>query len=141
MGVQPAFFKESFPSDFEAMSQTLDRTVAALRGRGYVSDVNEACTRLCLEEALVNAVRHGNKCDASRTVTVELEDRGDACTIFVCDEGDGFSPDALQMPDTEALSGRGVCLIRHFMQNVCYNKARNCLEMHLSRRTTKTNGD
>lgn len=139
--MQAAFFKESFPSNFEEMPGVLDRTVQAMRDRGYVSGENEACMRLCVEEALVNAVRHGNKCDERLQVTVELADEGDHCAIRVADEGEGFCPDNVQLPDTESLGGRGVCLIRHFMDKVCYNPAKKCLEMHVRKRTVAHKGE
>jgi len=59
------FFKEEFTSSFDAMTEVLDRAVEAIKARGWVGPGQEARTRLCLEEALVNAVRHGNKGDAA----------------------------------------------------------------------------
>lgn len=128
------FFREEFPSTFEAMTETLDRAVAALLREGWIQTADEPCTRLCLEEALVNAVRHGNDNDADRSVTISLTDCGESCTIRVSDEGDGFSVDDVAFPELEQMGGRGICLIRHFMEKVAFDSNANCLEMSFRRK-------
>jgi len=128
------FFCEEFPSTFEAMTETLDHAVSSLLQEGWIREQHEPCTRLCLEEALVNAVRHGNKNDAKRTVTLSLAADGDCCTIRVCDEGGGFKVDQVALPEQEQMGGRGICLIRHFMDQVTYDTDANCLEMSFRRK-------
>ena len=131
-----SFFHEEFPSTFEAMTDTLDRAVAAIRSEGWIQESHEACTRLCLEEALVNAVRHGNNNDADRAVTVSIGADGDSCIIRVCDEGGGFSVDQVAFPEMEQMGGRGICLIRHFMEGVRFDTDANCLEMSFRRKAS-----
>ncbi len=128
------FFHEEFPSTFEAMTVTLDHAVAALLREGWIQKDHEPCTRLCLEEALVNAVRHGNDNDANRTVKLSLADEGECCTIRVRDEGGGFCVDQVAFPETEQMGGRGICLIRHFMERVEFDTNANCLEMSFRRK-------
>lgn len=76
------------------------------------------------EEALRNAMIHGNKMDPSKKVTVETEKTEGAVVISVEDEGDGFEPSKLPDPTLEENllkeSGRGVYLIRHLMDEVKY---------------------
>lgn len=132
--VNKPFFREQLPSTFDAMAGVLDRAVNALIARSWITPKDEPCTRLCLEEALVNAIRHGNRCEAGRCVGVVMSEEGERCTIRICDEGTGFSPEEILMPAPEQLGGRGVCLIRHYMDKVTYNKQDHCLEMVFRRR-------
>jgi len=82
--------------------------------------------KLALEEALTNAVRHGNGCDPSKKVTVRYAVNGTKAVIAVRDEGPGFNPDELPDPTCpERLSmpcGRGVMLIRAYMDEVEYRE-------------------
>lgn len=128
------FFEEEFPSTFDAMTRTLDNAVGALREGDWIQDTHVPCIRLCLEEALVNAVRHGNKSDASRRVHLTMSARGDQCVIQVCDEGGGFCVDQVALPESDQLGGRGICLIRHYMDNVRFDTAAHCLEMSFRRK-------
>ena len=116
------------------MVNGLDSALGALRSAGYVSDTREPEVRLCLEEALVNAIRHGNGLIPERKVRIELQECSNGtCTIRIHDEGKGFSPDAVASPKTEQLGGRGICLIRHFMDCVGFNSNDHCFEMALRR--------
>jgi len=132
--VASTLFSAEFPSTFEDMGTVLDSTLSALRGAGYVSDKREPEVRLCLEEALVNAIRHGNGLIPDRKVRIELRECGNGtCNIRIHDEGKGFSPDDVAAPKTEQLGGRGICLIRHFMDCVGFNRKDHCFEMALRR--------
>ena len=53
--------------------------------------------RLALDEALTNAVRHGNGNDASKTVTVDYQLTDEQFRVTICDEGAGFRPG--EVPD------------------------------------------
>jgi len=80
--------------------------------------------RLAFEEALVNAVKHGNKADPSKTVRIIIEVNDKAITIEIKDQGTGFDYERLAMPtdkdNLEKLSGRGVFLIKNLMDAVTY---------------------
>jgi serine/threonine-protein kinase RsbW len=88
---------------------------------------------LALEEALVNAIKHGNRCDASKRVHVECRISPRRFFVEVRDEGQGFNPEAV--PDCtdedrlEMPGGRGVLLMRSFMSSVEYNPQGNCVVM------------
>lgn len=127
--VKEPFFKECIPSRLEAMSGVIAGAVQALQREGWVNAQNAPCMKLCLEEALANAIRHGNRNDPARTVCLEVYREGDTCTICVYDEGRGFRPDAVPEPEVEQLGGRGVCLLRHYMDSVTYDQGNQCLRM------------
>ena len=82
-----------------------------------------------------HTVKHGNKLDETRQVEIEIAQEDDHCVIRVRDEGGGFCPDAIQLPDPETPGGRGVCLMRHFMDSVRFDKVRQCLELHLRKQS------
>jgi anti-sigma regulatory factor (Ser/Thr protein kinase) len=133
-GVSKLFFDQQFPSTFESMADVLSKAMDALLHHRWISSGSNACTRLCLEEALVNAIRHGNQCDPNRMVRLEMLGNGEMCTIRVRDEGAGFSPEEVKLPDCDQLGGRGVCLIRHYMDRVRFDKDKHCLEMAFRRK-------
>ena len=53
--------------------------------------------RLAIEEAVINAIKHGNNMDKAKRVTITYSVDRDECVISVADEGDGFSPN--DVPD------------------------------------------
>lgn len=85
--------------------------------------------RLAMEEAMVNAIEHGNQLDPAKQV--HLVCRIDDGSIFVqiTDEGPGFDPNAVPDPTDqehiECPGGRGVMLMRSFMSEVEFNEAGN----------------
>ncbi|GMV92008.1 MAG: hypothetical protein AMXMBFR82_17860 [Candidatus Hydrogenedentota bacterium] len=127
------FFVKEFDSTMDALSETLRSALASLVERGWVEAGQKFYAQLCLEEALVNAITHGNKCDACRKVRIEMDEEGEFCHIRVYDEGAGFCPEDVELPDLDQLNGRGVCLMRYCMDDVSYNHEANCLEMKMRR--------
>lgn len=85
--------------------------------------------RLALEEALSNAIHHGNGDDPSKQVTVEYEVTDQQLTIRVADEGGGFYPSQLPDPCCEQNlsrpNGRGVMLMKSYMDEVSFNEQGN----------------
>lgn len=98
--------------------------------------------RLALDEALSNAVRHGNKCDPNKTAYVDCSVHKDVFDITVRDQGPGFNPDKLPDPtDEENLccpNGRGVMLMRAYMTTVEFTD--NGRQVHMTKRATDTGG-
>jgi serine/threonine-protein kinase RsbW len=92
---------------------------------------------LAMEEALVNAIRHGNRLDASKHVHVACRMSPDLLRIEITDEGEGFDPSAVPDPtdpaNIEAPSGRGLMLMRSFMSRVEYNDVGNRVVMEKER--------
>jgi anti-sigma regulatory factor (Ser/Thr protein kinase) len=85
--------------------------------------------RLGLQEALVNAAKHGNKLDPSKTVVVHFSVVHDEYWWVISDEGSGFSPPCLNpaedtgiLPDDESESGRGLCLLHQIFDQVHWNR-------------------
>jgi serine/threonine-protein kinase RsbW len=89
--------------------------------------------RLALEEALVNAIKHGNQMDRTRKVSISYRFLPDRFEIHIADEGAGFDP--REVPDPTAVEnlerpcGRGLMLMRHYMTVVEYNHRGNSVFM------------
>ena len=92
---------------------------------------------LAVEEALANAIHHGNRLDASKSVRVVFKVSPTRVRIEVHDEGQGFRPADVPDPtDDEHLNvpnGRGVMLMRSYMSLVEYNETGNCVIMEKER--------
>jgi serine/threonine-protein kinase RsbW len=92
---------------------------------------------LSLEEGLVNAVKHGNGEDPSKTVRFLCRLSNSKIYVRIEDEGNGFSPNDLPDPtDPENIftaSGRGCYLIKNFSTRVQWNEKGNVLEFEKER--------
>jgi serine/threonine-protein kinase RsbW len=92
---------------------------------------------LAMEEALVNAIRHGNRLDPGKQVQFACRMTPDLVRIEITDEGDGFDPSSIPDPTDpehiEAPSGRGLMLMRSFMSRVEYNDVGNRVVMEKER--------
>lgn len=128
-------YTAEFASTADALARTLVEALDALIKHKWCTREDSFCIRLCIEEALVNAVVHGNKNRSDRAVKVEIIEDGDRCTIRVKDQGEGFDPSSVEMPDCTQLGGRGVCLIKHYMDDVRFDCEKKSFEMSFSRNT------
>jgi serine/threonine-protein kinase RsbW len=74
---------------------------------------------MAVHESVINAVAHGNRHDASKKVYLRFEIRKDRLEIRIRDQGAGFDPsrvpDPLAVENLLKVSGRGIFLIRTFM--------------------------
>jgi serine/threonine-protein kinase RsbW len=88
---------------------------------------------LALEESLTNAIRHGNRFDASKKVLVECKVSEERFWLRVRDEGPGFCPqdvpDCTADENLDCPGGRGVALMKAYMTRVEYNECGNCVTM------------
>jgi serine/threonine-protein kinase RsbW len=93
--------------------------------------------RLAMEEALVNAITHGNRRDSSKQIHICCSVASEAIRIEITDEGEGFNPVAVPNPtdpDRRAYpGGRGVMLMKHFMSRVEFNDTGNTVVMEKER--------
>jgi serine/threonine-protein kinase RsbW len=85
---------------------------------------------VAIRESVINAIKHGNRNDSSKRVFVEFETTmSDVAelSIRVRDEGEGFDPEQIANPlapeNLLKSSGRGIFLIRNFMDDVQLHRA------------------
>jgi len=118
-------------ADANAVEATLDSTLenvevadeiamrmCALAG---LEEEDQHKVEMAVHESMINAVRHGNQSDASKKVWLRFEIRHDRLEIHIRDEGTGFDesqiPDPLAPENLLKVSGRGIFLIRTFMDD------------------------
>ena len=93
--------------------------------------------KLTLEEALCNAIKHGNRMDGGKSVAVLYHIRPDRFEVSVEDEGPGFNPEAVPDPlaeeNLDKPSGRGLLLMRSYMSAVFIHPPGNSLTLSLVR--------
>jgi serine/threonine-protein kinase RsbW len=89
--------------------------------------------RLALDEALINAIHHGNADDPQKHIKVIYSVDDEEVRISIEDEGPGFGFDSLPDPtaaeNLEKPSGRGVLLMQAYMSQVQYNQSGNCVTL------------
>ena len=116
------------PTDLEAAARLADGLLQQVEAKGY-ADSTRFAIRLALEEAFSNAIEHGNKFDAGKSITMAAEVNEDRTTITITDEGEGFDPDVVPDPtvdeNLEKPCGRGIMLMRAYMDTVRFNKRGN----------------
>ena len=89
--------------------------------------------KLALEEALVNAIKHGNQMDRTKTVRIAYRIETSRFEVLIIDEGKGFDP--CDVPDPTAIEnlerpcGRGLMLMRHYMTEVTFHGHGNAVQM------------
>lgn len=120
----------NLPSERGSNRQVTDQLLEQLGVHGW-PPADIFAIHLAAEEAIVNAIVHGNKLDPTKKVHVECEISTAVVRISISDEGAGFDP--ASVPDCtveerlEAPSGRGVMLMKSFMTSIEYNTTGNAV--------------
>lgn len=124
------------PSDTHATSVAVADLLEYLHGAGW-SDREIFGIHMAVEEALVNAIQHGNHEDPDKSVYVHYQATPRHLRIEIADEGPGFTPGTVPDPTTGELlcepHGRGLLLMRAYMSRVKYLGCGNRLVMEKRR--------
>lgn len=139
MSVKPyvipfADYSESYVFPSETGEACRVRELIANRLRQHEYDENEVLDIVqAVEEALVNAIKHGNKCDCRKRLRVAFG-IGDECfQVCIEDEGLGFDlssvPDPIAPDHIEMPCGRGLLMMKHFMSEVHHVNPGNAVVM------------
>lgn len=114
---------ERIPSSLPIAHQYLETFLQALRDAGW-DGRDYFHVQMASEEALVNAVTHGNKLAVDKEVEIELRISPELVNMRIKDQGNGFKVESLPDPRCEErlemVHGRGVLLIRQMMSEVHY---------------------
>jgi serine/threonine-protein kinase RsbW len=120
------------PSDPAESRQVQEEIEQLLRSFEY-TERDIFSIKLALEEALVNAIKHGNQMDRNKNVHVHYRVNRDRFDVHITDEGPGFDPydvpDPTAVENLERPSGRGLMLMRHYMSEVSYSASGNTVVM------------
>src|SRR5690242_14320001 len=120
------------PSDPTEARRVQEQIERLLQDRA-TSDHDLFGIKLALEEALVNAIKHGNQMDRSKNVHISYRLLPDRFDVRIADEGVGFDPadvpDPTAVENLERPCGRGLMLMRHYMSEVAYSERGNTVSM------------
>lgn len=120
------------PSAISLMHVVLEYLMKRVEKLGVIKP-EQSNLFVALDEAFVNAVKHGNKFDANKLVRIAAEVSKTEAKFTIEDEGDGFDvsniPDPLDPQNLFKTSGRGVLFIYNIMDEVKYNDRGNRLTM------------
>src|SRR5262245_46399561 len=114
----------TIPSDLEEARRIQTDIERLLQSRTCFTEPEIFSIRLALEEAIVNAIKHGNQMDRSKLVRVAYRVEMERFDVMIVDEGPGFDPEDVPDPTSpenlERPCGRGLLLMRHYMSDIRY---------------------
>jgi serine/threonine-protein kinase RsbW len=124
-------------STLDSVNKAEDMASQMAEQAGLDEDTRDGFS-MAVREAIINAVLHGNAYDPAKRVNLSFEQNGRELTVTISDEGTGFIPD--EVPDPLApenllkQSGRGIFLMRAFMDEVRFRKLEPGTEITLIKR-------
>lgn len=127
-GINPLEDTMVISSDLNEARQLEERLLREVARFGY-DEADTFAIKLALEEGLVNAIKHGNQYDQTKSVHVTRQIDEYQAVFTITDEGPGFRlaevPDPTADENIERPCGRGLMLIQAFMDEVEYSKTGN----------------
>ncbi len=126
----------SIPSDTSQGLAVQERIISLMEHHSYsMKDI--FAMRLSLEEAITNAIRHGNGGDLDKQVSVIANVSDQRLHVVVQDEGEGFDPGDVPDPTDEdhidQPGGRGLMLMRAYLDFVEYSDGGRRITMERER--------
>jgi len=110
-----------FPSRIESIDKAVTAAADFGRQSGFSDDALHGID-MAVREAVINAVRHGNKEDETKPVEIVFSSSSEGFEITVRDFGAGFNvedvPDPTNPENLMKESGRGILFMRAFMDRV-----------------------
>ena len=127
------------PSEINEISPLVERLMRFIE-TSYCITGEEPAVQLALREALNNAVVHGNRMDARKSVHVRCRCRvGNGISLIISDQGQGFDadaiPDLVDVESLEAEHGRGIQLMKLLMDEVSFQQRGT--EVHMCKKLAR----
>jgi serine/threonine-protein kinase RsbW len=133
-GSQPSTLTYTLESSLDSVNR-VEHTAEEMARKAGMEDDEVFRVAMAVREAAVNAVLHGNAYDPEKQITASFEQTADSLVIRIADQGKGVDPDTLPDPlAPENLlrgSGRGIFLIRSFMDEVHFRQLQPGTELTL----------
>jgi CheY-like chemotaxis protein/anti-sigma regulatory factor (Ser/Thr protein kinase) len=113
--------------------KTVSQKIVALAKRHRFDGHELFAIAVAVEEALINAIKHGNRFEPAKKINIEYAADFSEVYVKIVDEGQGFKVEAVQDPvlpeNITRDSGRGLFFMRSLMSEIRYNAAGNQVEM------------
>jgi serine/threonine-protein kinase RsbW len=133
----------SLSSTMESVSE-VETAAEKLAEQAGIDEEERFRVTMAVREAAVNAVLHGNEYDPSKKITFSLENTGSALVFTIADQGRGLVPESIPDPlAPENLlrgTGRGIFLIRSFMDEVHFRQLHPGTELTLVKKLAPAQG-
>lgn len=117
-------FEKEIQSDPELLPE-LEESIIELAKKYKLNDVKLNSLALSFSEAASNSMVHGNKLDVNKKIKITIKVDNDKMTVIIKDEGKGFNLDSVPDPTKPENilkdSGRGIHIMRSFLNNLRYN--------------------
>lgn len=121
-----------FPTKTESGQKAQEQIIRELTDQGFSGDEIFA-VKIALDEAIINAMRHGNGSDPAKQVRIGYTINDEHCIFEIEDEGSGFAehgvPDPRLPENIERPSGRGLLLMRALMTECEFLPPGNCCRL------------
>ena len=123
---------EKFPSSPINKNTIINLIINKIKQNSIPKKIDYNELFLIIDEALTNAMEHGNHWDPLKHVNVMITHKNDYLIITIEDEGSGFDTENYNKTDTKNLNlrGRGIQIIKHFC-NPVWNSTGNQINFNI----------
>jgi len=134
-------FNFRLPSSTDQITKTVRQFDELLEHSNCCTSREKSELSTALSEALANAIIHGNRIQPNKTVFVSITIFLNRIEIMVRDEGEGFDPAKIESPlkpeNLKKTNGRGIYLMRLFMDEVKYSRSKKGMKVTLIKNLRK----
>ncbi len=127
------------PSDFAQSRRVQDSIFAAVAEKNWPED-DIFGLRMAMEEAMVNAIKHGNQLNPGKSVTVDATVTAAGVEVSILDQGPGFDRSSVPDPTLEENllkpSGRGILMIESYTDRAKWTEAGRRLTLTKARQVS-----
>lgn len=128
---------EAYPSDQSKRKDIIETLCRAIIGCGIAISITPEELYLSLDEAITNAMEHGNRWDPHKTIDVSVTAGPKDLFISITDQGKGFNTKEIEasIKNRDILSnrGRGIYIINQFC-DISWNKKGNQINLQIKRK-------
>jgi serine/threonine-protein kinase RsbW len=121
-------------SDISELKKTEDFLLSFFR-KNNLSKEHFNRVFLCLSEAVINSIQHGNRNDKRKQVSIQADCKKEFITIEISDEGDGFDYNNLENPtqrhNIKKESGRGIHIIKCLSNELEFKEKGKCIQFKI----------
>jgi serine/threonine-protein kinase RsbW len=121
-------------SDIIELKKTEDFLLSFFR-KNNLSEEHFNRVFLCLSEAVINSIHHGNANDSNKQVSIQADCKKEFVTIKISDEGDGFDYNNIENPTSKKNikkeSGRGIHIIKSLSNELEFKDNGKCIQFKI----------